>query len=66
MNMINKSMGFLPFQLHMGHSARVIPPLVEHEHQDTTPEAERTYELIKKLEQISMEAQDNLLCTKIS
>ena len=31
-----------------------------------TPEAERTYKLIKKLEQISMEAQDNLLRAKIS
>ena len=56
MNTINKSTGFSPFQLRMGHSPRVIPPLIEQENHDTAPEAERTYELIKKLEQISMEA----------
>ena len=56
----------MPFQLCMGCSAHIIPPLVKHEHQDTTPEAEHAYELIKKLEQISIEAQDNLLHAKIS
>ena len=66
MNTINKSTGFLPFQLRMGRSPRVIPLLIEQENHDTMPEAERTYELIKKLEQISMEAQDNLLRAKIS
>ena len=66
MNTINKSMGFLPFQLCMGCSPHIIPPLIEWEAQDTTPKAQRTYELIKKLEQISMEAQDNLLWAKIS
>jgi hypothetical protein len=66
MNTVNKSMGFSPFQLRMGRSPRVIPPLVERGNHDTAPEAERAYDLIKKLEQISMEAQDNLLRTKIS
>jgi len=66
MNMINKSTGFSSFQLRMGRSPRIIPPLVERESSDTTPEAQHAYELIRKLEQISMEAQDNLLHAKIS
>ena len=66
MNTINKSTGFLPFQLHIGRSPHIIPPLIEQENHDTAPEAEHAYELIKKLEQISMEAQDNLLHAKIS
>jgi len=66
MNTINKSMGFSPFQLCMGHSPQVIPPLIERHDRDTTLEAEHMYELIKRLEQLSMEAQDNLLCAKIS
>ena len=33
---------------------------------DTTPKAERAWTLIRNLEQITMEAQDNLLRAKIS
>jgi len=66
MNTINKSTGFSPFQLRMGRSPRVIPPLMGREDRDDTPEAQRAYELIRKLEQMSMEAQDNLLRAKIS
>ena len=66
MNTINKSTGFSPFQLRMGRSPRVIPPLVEGEREDPGPEAERAFTLIKRLEQMSMEAQDNLLRAKIS
>jgi len=66
MNTINKSTGFSPFQLRMGRSPRVIPPLVEGIRKDPGPEAERSFALIRKLEQMSMEAQDNLLRAKIS
>ena len=66
MNMINKSTGFSPFQLQMGRSPCVIPPLVEGVRENLGPEAEHAFALIKRLEQMSMEAQDNLLCTKIS
>jgi len=66
MNTVNKSTGFSPFQLRMGRSPRVIPPLVGREGTDTTPEAERAWTLIRNLEQITMEAQDNLLRAKIS
>jgi len=50
----------------MGRSPRIIPLLIKRENHDTAPEAEYVYKLIKKLEQISMEAQDNLLRAKIS
>jgi len=66
MNTVNKSTGFSPFQLWMDRSLRVIPPLVEGDREDPGPEAERAFALIKRLEQMSMEAQDNLLRTKIS
>jgi len=66
MNTINKSMGFSPFQLRMGRSPRVIPPLIDRQEADTTPEGQRAWTLIKNLEQRTMEAQDNLSRTKIS
>jgi len=66
MNTINKSTGFSPFQLRMGRSPRIIPPLVDREKADPTPEAQRAWELMKNMKQVSMEAQDNLLRAKIS
>ena len=65
MNMVNKSTSFSPFQLRMGQSACLIPPL-EPASIDKTPEEERARETISKLEVIMMEAQDNLLWAKIS
>jgi len=44
----------------------VIPLLVEGNREDLGPEVEHAFVLIKKLKQMSMEAQDNLLHTKIS
>jgi hypothetical protein len=41
MNTINKSTGFSPFQLRMGRSARVIPPLVSSTIIDKSSEADR-------------------------
>jgi len=66
MNTVNKSTGFSPFQLRMGRSPRIIPPLVPRTEIDTTPEAERAWKVIRDLEIIAMEAQDNLLRAKIS
>ena len=65
MNTINKLTGFSPFQLRMGQSARVIPPL-EAAIVDNTPEEKCARETIEKLKMITMEAQDNLLRAKIS
>ena len=44
----------------------VIPPLVEGDRIDSGPEAEHAFQLIKRLEQMFMKAQDNLLHATIS
>ena len=66
MNTVNKLTGFSPFQLRMGQSARVIPPLVNSTISDNSSEADRTRQVIRRIEGICMEAQDNLLQAKIS
>ena len=62
MNMVNASTGFSPFQLRMGHSPCLIPPLVR----DWTNDLEDTCtaNIIEQLASDTMEAQDNLLYTK--
>ncbi|KAI0075541.1 hypothetical protein K474DRAFT_1563293, partial [Panus rudis PR-1116 ss-1] len=69
MNTINASTGFTPFQLHIGRSPRVIPPLsasdVEAVAAETTPEAAiSAADLIRSIDTDVMEAQDNLLLAK--
>ena len=65
MNTINTSMGFTPFQLRMGWSLRLIPPLVTP--LPTSSEEEiSAHDVIKKLQNDVLEAQDNLLRAKIS
>ena len=68
MNMVNMSTGFSPFQLWMGRSVWVVPPLVLSNVASTatTTEEERARQVIKFIENIRMEAQDNLLRAKIS
>ncbi|KAG1849998.1 hypothetical protein F4604DRAFT_1519671, partial [Suillus subluteus] len=65
MNSINMSTGMSPFQLHLGCSPCIIPPLI-HPTDNNTPEEERTHSLISQLEYDVMEAQDNLLVAKAS
>ena len=48
----------------MGNTT-ILPPL-EPTTIDTMPEEERACKMISKIEVITMEAQDNLLCAKIS
>lgn len=66
MNTVNASTGFLPFELHMGKSARIIPLLVPKSDADTSPKELQAWEVIQKLEVISLEVQNNLLLAKIS
>jgi hypothetical protein len=64
MNTINASTGFSPFQLRMGRSPRVFPPLVaaaDGELRDI-----RAEDVIRRLEDDMQEAQDNLLYAKTS
>ena len=66
MNTVNKSTGFSPFQLCMGRSARVIPPLVCKEEPVDNKDKIKAWKIIKDLKLLIMEAQDNLLYAKIS
>ena len=59
MNTINKSMGFTPFQLCMGCSPWVIPPLILAKSSVTVPNID-TWHVIQQLETDVLEVQDNL------
>ncbi|KAF9554976.1 hypothetical protein CPC08DRAFT_615322, partial [Agrocybe pediades] len=63
MNSVNKSTGFSPFQICLGRSPRIIPPLVHSPVEDSATESAN--EFLRRMEQISCEAQDNLLQAKI-
>jgi len=65
MNTINKSTGFTPFQLCMGRSPRVIPPLILAKSSATVSDVD-AWHVIWQLETDVLKAQDNLLCAKIS
>lgn len=65
MNTVNKLTGFLPFQLWLRRSLRLIPPLIMLI-VPTPPEEQVAWELIERLQLDIFEAQDNLLKAKIS
>jgi len=65
MNMVNKSTGFSPFQLRLGQSPCLIPPLFTPIIL-TTPKKVCAQELIDRLQQDVFKAQDNLLKAKVS
>lgn len=64
MNTLNASTGFLPFQLWMGCSPRVIPLLVRA--LDGKVKDIHARDVIERLELDVKEAQDNMLCAKLS
>ncbi|KDQ54032.1 hypothetical protein JAAARDRAFT_106478, partial [Jaapia argillacea MUCL 33604] len=71
MNTINSSTGFTPFQLRMGRSPHIIPPLLTSEIATVTEstneaDAQHAADLIKHLEINVLQAQDNLLVAKVS
>jgi hypothetical protein len=69
MNTINTSTGFSPFQLRMGRSPRIIPPITPLSLVDASQETEeeaRAAELIDKLALDTAEARDNLFAAKVS
>jgi len=65
MNTVNKSTGFTPFQLHMGCSPHVIPPLVPAKSSATVADID-AWHVIRKLETDVFKAQGNLLKAKLS
>jgi hypothetical protein len=68
MNTVNKSTGYSPFQLRMGRSPRIIPPLITDTAKDEskTPEGFVAVELFRQLELDVMDAQDRLLAAKVN
>jgi len=64
MNTVNKSTGFSPFQLCMGHSPHTIPPLVPAKPSAMVTDID-AWHVIQKLETDVLKAQDNLLKAKI-
>jgi hypothetical protein len=66
MNTVNVSTGFSGFQLRMGRSPRVIPPLVATPDAKWPSEDKLAAELIARLDLDVIEAQENLLAAKIS
>jgi hypothetical protein len=68
MNTVNKSTGYSPFQIRMGRSPRILPPLVPDiaRTESKTTEGFRAVELFQQLEENVMDAQDALLAAKIN
>ena len=65
MNTVNKSTGFSPFQLRMGRTPPVLPPLVNVTNSTQLGDIS-ALEVIRKIHQDTLEAQDNLSKAKIS
>ena len=68
MNTVNASTGFSPFQLRMGRSPLLIPPLVPAdalEIAESSPEGAEAFSLMESLVQATAEAQDNLFTAKV-
>ena len=68
MNTVHASTGFTPFQLRLGRSPRMLPPLLDVDVHRAAAEfglsAEQAGALIRRLETYTMEAQDNLQLAK--
>ena len=68
MNTVNSFTGFLPFQLRMGRSPRLIPPLILNAAENTSQSEQDSINVHALIEHINtnvQEAQDNLLTTKV-
>ena len=63
MNSVNASTGFSPFQLRMGQSPRLIPPLIPSV--PNTVDESTAQEVISQIESDVVQAKDNLLQAKI-
>lgn len=69
MNTINSSTGFSPFQLRLGRSPRIIPPLLQNINPSTsenTPVALAAKAVIERIQHDVWEAQDNMIKAKVS
>ncbi|TDL14378.1 hypothetical protein BD410DRAFT_694027, partial [Rickenella mellea] len=69
MNSVNASTGFSPFQLRMGRSPRIIPPLVPNSLTadiSASSEGGAAKAIIDQIERDVAEAKDNLFMAKVS
>ena len=69
MNTINKSTGFSPFQLHMGHTPHIMPPFLPNmpnDSADISPPTIAARTIAKKLQHDIWEVQDNMIKAKVS
>lgn len=64
MSTVNAATGYSPFQLRFGFSPRLIPPLLGMP-PDSTPEQLNAFDIIRNMELITADAQDNLTAAKI-
>jgi hypothetical protein len=65
MNSVNASTGFSGFQIHMGRSPRILPPLVPSTKYNDISEENATHSLIAQIESDVTEARDTLLGAKV-
>ena len=66
MNTVNKSTGFSPFQLHMGRSLRLIPPIAPSARTQAAPgPGVDALRLIEQIDTDMAEAKDNLMLAKV-
>ena len=66
MNTVNKSTGFSPFQLHMGRSPRLIPPIAPSARTQAAPgPGVDALRLIEQIDADVAEAKDNLMLAKV-
>jgi hypothetical protein len=69
MNTINISTGFSPFQLQMGRSPRIIPPITQSVINDAAVEGDdalSALQLIHRLQLDVLEARNNLFAVKVA
>jgi len=69
MSMVNTSTSFTPFQLLMGRSPHLIPPLAPSKNRNTPhmlPKAEVATSLLESIALDTLQAQDNLLTVKVA
>ena len=64
MNTVNRSTGFIPFQLHFGKSLRILPPIIPPPPDDNPP-LTSTHDQIQLMLPLELEAKDNLLTAKV-
>jgi hypothetical protein len=65
MNTVNASTGFSPFQLHLGRSPRLLPPLVPLARVSGTEDC-TAHAFLERLHMDMLEARDTLLASKVS